>query len=913
MAKVPAKEPSLNDALQGDLFANALTGTPTKDLSDIPSDGDNAKANTKLKTKAKAKAKASAKAKSKVQAALEAKAESKGDANTEAKVESKSKVKTKDKNKAEPKLQAETKSEATAKSKGKVQAIAEANAESKSEAQTETKVESKSKNKAKAEVKTDAQTKSHDKTKDNAKAQAKAGSKDKVKTKSKAKHQGQSLTSGKDNIKSNEVLLDPSLELILDAADDSNADTQVISTATATASALTKVKANKHAHKANKSQDKDLVLDANELSNRANMGLLTDTEQTLLSPLFSDVLSEQNILEESKESLLTPHMSSLLEGQELEEQALESELKIVSCTEVNSSASASAGSSTSANTSDSDSTSASSSESAQSQSYASNSDTSHSDTKGKSNESVKIELGLGALGSLGANLSDSGEFELKVQTLQELEALDKASGQDKADTEDNNAKQGSLFLEGYVVGQGGLFDDVNDEVVNNNDDIELVYVPLKEVSLQEKFSDVLAPSENLPELGEDESDSDVDIYAPQEPAFNFFEPSPDSLQASQFPSFGAETSTHTSAGGSAGGSASASTGANAEVKAMGEGKAVMVNHEVESDSTMATESQDDTKVKATATRKARAGAKASANAGSKSRVKADSKDGTGASAGVDLVTQVGADAGAEAEAGAGAGAKTSAKAKAKVVYEPYEYPIDPKVYAVCGIDEAGRGPLMGDVVAACVILDHNHMIEGLNDSKKLTEKARDALAPIIKEQAIAYGIGRASPQEIDSLNILNATFLAMRRAFDAMQKSCNLALIDGNKIPKTFSDIPMVMEAVVKGDARVAEISAASILAKTTRDADCYELDKLYPEYGFARHKGYPTKDHLEALANLPILPCYRKSYGPVKKLLAGSQDEVGAISPNVQKRLETAKDTKRKKLDELLTENTLISLDDFA
>ena len=908
MAKVPAKEPSLNDALQGDLFANALTGTPTKDLSDIPSDGDNAKANTKLKTKAKAKAKASAKAKSKVQAALEAKAESKGDANTEAKVESKSKVKTKDKNKAEPKLQAETKSEATAKSKGKVQAIAEANAESKSEAQTETKVESKSKNKAKAEVKTDAQTKSHAKTKDNAKAQAKAGSKDKVKTKSKAKHQGQSLTSGKDNIKSNEVLLDPSLELILDAADDSNADTQVISTATATASALTKVKANKHAHKANKSQDKDLVLDANELSNRANMGLLTDTEQTLLSPLFSDVLSEQNILEESKESLLTPHMSSLLEGQELEEQALESELKIVSCTEVNSSASAiaSASYSTSANTSDSDSTSASSSDSAQSQSDASNSDTSHSDTKGKSNESVKIELGLealGSLGALGANLSDSGEFELKVQTLQELEALDKASSQDKADTEDNNAKQGSLFLEGYVVGQGGLFDDVNDEVVNNNDDIELVYVPLKEVSLQEKFSDVLAPSENLPELGEDESDSDVDIYAPQEPAFNFFEPSPDSLQASQFPSFGAETSTHTSAGGSA----SASTGANAEVKAMGEGKAVMVNHEVESDSTMATKSQDDTKVKATATRKARAGAK--------SRVKADSKDGTGASAGVDLVTQVGADAGAEAEAGAGAGAgaKTSAKAKAKVVYEPYEYPIDPKVYAVCGIDEAGRGPLMGDVVAACVILDHNHMIEGLNDSKKLTEKARDALAPIIKEQAIAYGIGRASPQEIDSLNILNATFLAMRRAFDAMQKSCNLALIDGNKIPKTFSDIPMVMEAVVKGDARVAEISAASILAKTTRDADCYELDKLYPEYGFARHKGYPTKDHLEALANLPILPCYRKSYGPVKKLLAGSQDDIETISPNVQKRLETAKDTKQKKLDELLIENTLISLDDFA
>lgn len=839
MAKVPAKEPSLNDALQGDLFANALTGTPTKDLSDIPSDGDNAKANTQLKTKAKAKAKASAKDKSTASAPVHS--------------------------------QSQDKSQATGNSHNKAQA--------KIEAKADTKADSKSKAK----------------NKDDAKGEAKA------KAKLKAKHQGQSLASGKDDGKSNEVLLDPSLELINNSAQSSNAT----ATTNATAPALAKVKANKHAHHANKSQDKELVLgsNSNELSNSVNMGLLTDTEQTLLSPLFSDVLSEQNILEESKDSLLTPHMSSLLEGQELEGQALESELKIVSCTEVNSAASESASANTS--DSDSDSTSASSSESVQSQSDASNSDTSHSDTKGKSNESVKIDLGLGALGSLGANLPDGGEFELKVQTVQELEALDKVSGQDKADTEDNNAKQGSLFLEGYVVGQGGLFDDVNDEVVNNNnDDIELVYVPLKEVSLQEKFSDVLAPSENLPELGEDESDSDVDIYAPQEPAFNFFEPSPDSLQASQFPSLGAEASTHTSAGGSAS-SASASTGANAEVKAMGEGEAVIINHEVESDSTMATKSQDDTKVKATATRKARAGAK--------SRVKADSNDGTGA--GADLVTQVGADAGADAEAGAGAGAKTSAKAKAKakVVYEPYEYPIDPKVYAVCGIDEAGRGPLMGDVVAACVILDHNHMIEGLNDSKKLTEKARDALAPIIKEQAIAYGIGRASPQEIDSLNILNATFLAMRRAFDAMQKSCNLALIDGNKIPKTFSDIPMVMEAVVKGDARVAEISAASILAKTTRDADCYELDKLYPEYGFARHKGYPTKDHLEALANLPILPCYRKSYGPVKKLLAGSQDEVETISPNVQKRLETAKDTKQKKLDELLTENTLISLDDFA
>lgn len=216
-----------------------------------------------------------------------------------------------------------------------------------------------------------------------------------------------------------------------------------------------------------------------------------------------------------------------------------------------------------------------------------------------------------------------------------------------------------------------------------------------------------------------------------------------------------------------------------------------------------------------------------------------------------------------------AGGSGRGRKKVVVPDEPFVYPVDPRHCLVCGVDEAGRGPLMGDVVAACVILDHNNMIEGLNDSKKLTEKARDALAPVIKEQAVAWGIGRASPQEIDELNILNATFLAMRRAYDAMARSCNLVLVDGNRVPATISSLGVMVETVVKGDSRVPEISAASILAKTARDADLYELDKIYPEYGFAAHKGYPTKAHLEILATLPILDCYRRSYGPVARLLA--------------------------------------------
>ena len=202
-----------------------------------------------------------------------------------------------------------------------------------------------------------------------------------------------------------------------------------------------------------------------------------------------------------------------------------------------------------------------------------------------------------------------------------------------------------------------------------------------------------------------------------------------------------------------------------------------------------------------------------------------------------------------------------------ISFADFSYSLDPQQFVVCGIDEAGRGPLMGDVVAACVVLDHTKIIAGLNDSKKLSEKKRDELAPLIKEQAVACGIGKASPQEIDELNILNATYLAMFRAYEAMGHKADLALIDGNRLPKDLVQAGVRCESVVKGDAKVVEIAAASILAKTTRDADLYALDQQYSQYGFAHHKGYPTAEHLKLLESLEILPCYRKSYSPVRKL----------------------------------------------
>ena len=177
--------------------------------------------------------------------------------------------------------------------------------------------------------------------------------------------------------------------------------------------------------------------------------------------------------------------------------------------------------------------------------------------------------------------------------------------------------------------------------------------------------------------------------------------------------------------------------------------------------------------------------------------------------------------------------------------------------AVCGCDEAGRGPLCGPVVAAAVILPRDCVIEGLNDSKKLTEKKREMLFEIIKEVAIAYAIAEASPEEIDEINILNASMLAMRRAVEALPVVADFALIDGN-CSRGFA-IPT--ETVVKGDSLSFSIAAASILAKVTRDRGCAELDRLYPQYGIAKHKGYPTKEHMDAVRKYGPSPIHRKTF----------------------------------------------------
>ena len=177
--------------------------------------------------------------------------------------------------------------------------------------------------------------------------------------------------------------------------------------------------------------------------------------------------------------------------------------------------------------------------------------------------------------------------------------------------------------------------------------------------------------------------------------------------------------------------------------------------------------------------------------------------------------------------------------------------------AVCGTDEAGRGPLCGPVVAAAVILPRDVEIEGLNDTKKLTEKKREKLFDIIKEKAVAYAIAEASPAEIDEINILNASMLAMKRAIEALPVKADFALIDGN-CSRGF-DIPT--QTIVKGDAISASIAAASILAKVTRDRQCAELDKLYPEYNIAKHKGYPTKEHMDAVRKYGPAPIYRMTF----------------------------------------------------
>ena len=177
--------------------------------------------------------------------------------------------------------------------------------------------------------------------------------------------------------------------------------------------------------------------------------------------------------------------------------------------------------------------------------------------------------------------------------------------------------------------------------------------------------------------------------------------------------------------------------------------------------------------------------------------------------------------------------------------------------AVCGVDEAGRGPLSGPVVAAACILPAGLYIEGLDDSKKLSSKKRDLLFDTIKENAIAYAIASASPEEIDEINILNATMLAMRRAVEALPVPADFALVDGN----IARDFPIPTQTVIKGDAISASIAAASILAKVTRDRICLEDDRLYPEYQFAKHKGYSTALHMDILRKIGPSPIHRRSF----------------------------------------------------
>lgn len=183
---------------------------------------------------------------------------------------------------------------------------------------------------------------------------------------------------------------------------------------------------------------------------------------------------------------------------------------------------------------------------------------------------------------------------------------------------------------------------------------------------------------------------------------------------------------------------------------------------------------------------------------------------------------------------------------------------------IAGVDEVGRGPLAGPVVAAAVILDPDNPIDGLVDSKAISEKKRVALAGEIKTRCLCWALGRAEVEEIDSINILQASLLAMRRAIMALRAPPEYVLVDGNRCP----DIPYPSEAIVKGDATVPVISAASIIAKVARDNEMIQLDAVYPGYGLAKHKGYPTRAHIQALAENGITIIHRRSFGPVKMYL---------------------------------------------
>jgi len=207
----------------------------------------------------------------------------------------------------------------------------------------------------------------------------------------------------------------------------------------------------------------------------------------------------------------------------------------------------------------------------------------------------------------------------------------------------------------------------------------------------------------------------------------------------------------------------------------------------------------------------------------------------------------------------------------KKMLPPFELPEYLKnVVHIAGVDEVGRGPLAGAVVAAAVILDPENRIAGLSDSKKLTEKKRDFLFNEIKEKALAWAVGRAEVEEIDQINILHASMLAMQRAVENLPTQPEHVLVDGNRCP----ELPCEATAVVKGDDRVEVIGAASIIAKVTRDREMVELDQKYPGYGLAKHKGYPTKVHIAALKELGVSEIHRRSFGPVKRCL--EQELVG-------------------------------------
>jgi len=187
---------------------------------------------------------------------------------------------------------------------------------------------------------------------------------------------------------------------------------------------------------------------------------------------------------------------------------------------------------------------------------------------------------------------------------------------------------------------------------------------------------------------------------------------------------------------------------------------------------------------------------------------------------------------------------------------------------VAGVDEAGRGPLAGPVIAGAVILDPDRPVRGLRDSKRLTAARRERLYDEIVDRALAWAVGRAEVEEIDRVNILQASLRAMQRAVAALKPAAGYALVDGNHCP----ELPCPAQAIVRGDSLVAAISAASIMAKVTRDREMIELDARYPGYGLAQHKGYPSRLHMEALQRLGVLPVHRRSYAPVRRILERQQ-----------------------------------------